>query len=207
MVTGEGKVNVTPDIAKLSVGIEEQGVNLKLLQDSANKKSQKLVSEFKKLGISEKDIKTTSYNIYPENDYQVSPPKITGYRVGLNYEITIRDFDKVNEAFVVATQNGANIIGGISFDISENLKNDKLNEAREEAVKMAKEKAKGLSKAADITLGKIINVEESIDGNFPRPMFQKSLPVTGGGDLLTQPDIQPGTTEMSLSVVLFYEIR
>ncbi len=203
VVTGEGKVSVTPDIAIINLGVEENGASLKQVQDSVNKKSKNLVDALKKLGVGESDIKTTAYNIYPDYDYNLQPAKITGYRVSTNYQVKVKDFDKVNDILVKATESGANAIGNISFDINEITKNKKLQEAREEGVAKAKEKAQGLAKAAGISLGKIINVSESQGGSYPRPaaLMEKS------GSSIAQPDIQPGETELSVTVSLSYEIR
>lgn len=203
VVTGEGKVSVTPDIAVINLGVEENGVSLKQVQDSVNKKSKNLVDALKKLGVGESDIKTTSYNIYPNYDYNLQPAKITGYRVSTNYQVKVKDFDKVNDISVKATESGANVVGNISFDINEATKNKKLQEAREEAVAKAKEKAEGLAKAAGISLGKIINVSESQERNYPEPMALMEKSSTG----ITNPDIQPGETELSITVSLSYEIR
>lgn len=205
VVVGEGKVSVAPDIAKVTLGIQESGQILKNIQDEVNKKSKNLTDALKKLGIGEKDIKTVSYNVYPQYDYTQPNSKITGYQVSTNYEVTIRDFDKVNEALVVATQNGANTQGGIRFEVNDKTKNEKLQEAREKAVAQAKEKAEGLAKAAGISLGKIINISESQGGGEIRPMYAVKDMVVGGAP--APPDIQPGETEISVTVSLSYEIR
>ena len=207
MVEGTGRVSVTPDIARVNIGVEESGASLKQVQDSVNKKSQNIVSELKKLGIAEKDIKTTSYNVYPDYNYRSDPATITGYRVATRYQVTIRDFESVNDVLVLTAGTGANVAGNISFDISDEIKNEKLQEAREEAVNEAKDKAQGLAKAAGISLGKIINVSESQNGI---PYRDYLSPVGGGGlaeEQITQPDIQPGETELLLTVTLSYEIR
>ena len=158
----------------------------------------------KKLGIGEKDIKTTSYNVYPQYDYTVPNSRITGYQVSTSYEVTIKDFDKVNDVLVQATTAGANTTGGISFEVNEETKSKKLQEAREEAVAKAKEKAEGLARAAGISLGKIINVSES-QGNEIRPMYATKDIAVGGSP--TPADIQPGETEISVIVSLYYEIK
>ncbi len=210
VVSADAKVTVTPDIAKVSLGIEESGSSLKTVQESVNKKSQALVAQIKKLGIDEKDIKTSSYNIYPENDYQANPPKITGYRVSTNYIVTVKDFDKVNDLLTLATQNGANLVGGVSFEISDDIREGKLNEARREASEKAKTKANGLASAAGITLGKIINISEGVTGDTPRPYLMDTkaiLNVGGGPESMPQPDIQPGQTDLTVSVSLSFEIR
>jgi uncharacterized protein len=206
VVQGTGKSTVSPDIAKVDVGIEETGQVLKQVQDSVNKKSQTLVAGIKKIGIDDKDIKTISYYVYPQYDYTSTTQKITGYRVSTDYRITIHDFTKINDLLASVTSLGANTVGSVNFDLSDDLKNQKLDEARKLAVTEAKTKAAGLAKAAGITLGKIINVSES----NPSDSRLYALPVTGSGALektVTEPNIQPGTTEINISVSLSYEIK
>ena len=101
---------------------------------------------------------------------------------------------------------GVNSVGNINFEVNEESKNEALQKAREEAVEKAKEKAKGLASASGIALGKIINVSENQNSNFPRPMglMERSL---GGEDIQVQPDIQPGETELLVTVTLSYEVR
>ncbi len=207
VVSGEGKVSVTPDIAKVTIGIEENGNNLKQVQDNVNKKSKILTDTLKKLGVADSDIKTTSYNVYPQYDYASRVQSITGYQVAIDYQVTIKDFDKINSVIVAATNSGANTVGGINFEVNDSVQKQKLQEARELAVKEAKEKAEGLAKSAGITLGKIINVSETQNNVSPRPF---ALPVAGGGDMqkaITQPDIQAGQTELDVIVSLSYEVR
>jgi len=205
VVTGQGKVFVTPDIGKITVGIEENGSSLKTVEDNANKKTKTITDALKKLGIEDKDIKTTSYYLYPQYDYSVSNRKITGYQVSATYQVTIKDIDKVNDVIVAATNAGANITGDISFEVNDKTNKEKLQEARELAVAEAKEKAEGLAKSAGITLGKIVNINES-QANDQRLY---ALPMAGGGSekSIAEPDIQPGTTEINVTVSLSYEIR
>jgi len=207
VVQGTGKSIVSPDIAKIDLGIEDSGTNLKTVQDSVDKKSQDLTNQLKKLGIDSQDIKTISYSVYPQYDYTNPNQKITGYQVSTSYEVTIRDFTKINDILGSATSFGANTVGGVNFDLSDDLKNQKMEEARVQAVTDAKTKAEGLAKAAGISLGKIINVSESTPSNI-QPLM---LPVTAGGGTsdktVTPPSVQPGTTELDVTISLSYEVR
>jgi hypothetical protein len=206
VVTGTGKVSIAPDIARIDIGIQESGSNLKTVQDSVNKKSQDLTSQIKKLGVEAKDIKTISYYVYPQYDYTSPTQRITGYQISTSYEITIRDLTKINEIIASVTSFGANEVGSINFDLSDNLKKKTLQEARELAVTEAKTKAEGLAKAAGISLGKIVNVTEDTPSNI-RPLY---LPASGGGvdeKTVTQPSVEPGTTEINITISLAYEIR
>ena len=206
VVQGTGKVSVAPDIAKIDIGIQESGTNLKTVQDSVNKKSQDLVAQIKKLGVDPKDIKTISYSLYPQYDYTSPTQRITGYQVSTGYEITIRDFTKINDLIASVTSFGANMVGGVNFDLSDEPKNKTLQPAREEAVGEAKTKAEGLAKAAGITLGKIINVSESTPSNI-RPLYAPATDLGIAEKSVAEPDVQPGTTEVNLTISLTYEVR
>lgn len=210
VVSAEGKATAIPDVANVSAGIEESGASLAKVQENANKKSQKLVDSLKDMGVNEKDIKTTAYNVYPEMDYDNSPPTVSGYRVSINYVVKVRDIDKVNEILTTVTGSGANLVGGVSFDLSDESRLKAAEEARTDAVEKAKNNAQSLAKVSGVTLGRIINISESFSGGFPRPMYAMDAKVVGmGGDGLQNgnPEVQPGTTEVNITVSLSYEVR
>lgn len=206
IVTGEGKSTAIPDIAKISAGIQSSGQSLTQAQNDVNSKSQSLVTALKKLGIDEKDIKTTSYNIYPQQDYQANPPTINGYQVSINYEITVRKIDQVNGVLTTVTGAGANLVGGVNFDLSDTAKQKAMDAARMDAVSQAKANAESLAKASGVTLGRIINVSEN-QNSVPRPIFMSDKSAGLGGAPVAAPNVQPGTTEIDLTVSLSYEIR
>lgn len=205
MVEGTGEVAVIPDIASISVGIEESGATLEAVQKSANEKSKTLVKALKDLGIDEKDIKTTNYSVFPEYDYQGRTPRITGYRVSISYQVKIKNFEKVNDVLVQVTSSGANVVGSVSFEVNDETKNKKLGEAREEAVKEAREKAQSLASAAGVTLGKILNISETQEA--PSPIGLREADIGIGGAPVPAPDITPGETQFSVSVFVSWEIR
>jgi uncharacterized protein YggE len=207
VVSETGKETVVPDIAKVTLGIESQGQVLKNVQNEVNKKSKSLTDSLKKLGIDEKDIKTTNYSVSPEYDYQTTPYRINGYRVSTNYEVKITDFEKVNDVLSAATSSGANTIGNISFEVNDKTKEEVTQKAREEAVKLAKDKAQGLAKASGITLGKIINVTESTGYELPRPVAYGKEMSLNSADRPDVANVTPGETEISVTVSLSYEVR
>jgi len=206
IVTEEGKVTTVPDIAKINLGIEENGANLKTVQDNVNKKSKNLVTELKKLDIDEKKIKTISYNVYPQYNYDSNPPVINSYQVSTTYEVIIEDFETINDVLVKATQVGSNVIGNITFDLKEDTKRKALDEARETAVDKAKDKAKSLASKANISLGKIINISETGETNIPTPVYTRELVGIESQDL-TKANIQAGETEITVIISISWEIK
>lgn len=203
-VSGEGKVVATPTIAKINLGISTNSATVKEAQNQANQIINKIIEDLEKMGIEKKDIKTTSYNINPNYDFSSGKQRITGFQANINLEVTARDLDKVNQVIDTATADGANLVGGLQFTIADEKLKELQKQARDEAIKKAKEKAQSLSQSAGINLGKIVNVQE--EGNqFMPPRFTAMDTAMGGGGEPTK--VEPGEQEIVVSVSLSYEIR
>jgi hypothetical protein len=202
-VTGTGKVSATPDIARISVGIEESGSTVKTAQDKMNTVINTVSESIKKLGIDKKDIKTTNYSINPQYDYTNGRQKIVGYNAQTDLQIIVRQLDKVNSVIDSATANGANTVGGISFDVEDKQKAE--NEARKLAVDEARQKAENAAKTAGFTLGRMVNYQESFGGGaIPRPYL---MAAKGEADSAVSTQIEPGSQELTITVTLSYELR
>lgn len=201
-VTGEGKVTVVPDIAIANLGVQTQGATVKQTQNDLNKKINAVSDAIKKLGIDEKDIQTTNYSIYPNYDYMDKFQRITGYNANATLLVKVRDMDNINEVIDTATAQGANTVGGISFDISDRSKAE--DEARQKAFHEAFKKAQRAAQIAGFQLGRVINYSENT-GNpplYPMPMMRNAM---AEKDVPTS--IEPGSQEVTVTVTISYEIR
>lgn len=205
-VSGEGKVSVVPDTAIVDLGITSNQPSVESAQNQANTVINQITTKVKELGIDAKDIKTSNYSVFPQYDYRESgsPNRIIGYQINVGLTIRVREIDKVNQVIDQATQAGANTVGGIQLTVDEKREKELLQQAREEAIQEAKEKAESLAKAAGINLGRIVNVVES-SADQPLPMMAKAEGIGMGGGADTQ--IQPGSTDITSAVTLFYETR
>lgn len=205
-VTGEGTASTKPDSAVVTVGVQSNGQTAKTAQESMNEKINKVSEAVKKLGIEEKDIKTSNYNVFPTYDYRESTQRITGYQGSTTLIITIKDTEKVNTIVDTATKEGANTIGDVRFEVADKAKAE--NEAREKAVQNAKQKAEQAAKAAGFTLGKIINYQENYGGGYPIPMRGSFGAANLEKDAVAPvTQIEPGSSEIKINVTLSYEVR
>lgn len=204
-VTGTGKASAVPDIAIITVGVKAQGTTVKQVQQDLNTNNNKVIDAVKKLGIDAADIQTSNYSLTPMYDYGTKTPQINGYQANTNIVIKVRNTDKANDVIDAATASGANQIGGLTFDVSDKTKVE--NEARAKAVAEAKSKAQTAAQTAGFTLGRVIDYSEGL-GNTPQPMYDRVLPVSGGGDVTSAPtQIETGSNEVTVTVNLSYEIR
>lgn len=198
---GTGKATGIPDTAQFSVGVTKTAATVADTQNQTNTATNKIIEDLKRLGIAEKNIKTTNYSINPNYDYGRGAQNITGYTVSQTLEINVTPIDVANKAIDAVTADGANLVGNVTFTFNEKTKKDLGDKARLEAIKIAKEKAQSLSKATGIRLGKIIDVSEQ--GDFePRPIFAVQ---TLEAEKQTQTDLQPGENTITISITLSYE--
>lgn len=202
---GEGKVLAKPDVATVDLSIVTEAPTSKDAQDANNVKSKTLTDFLKGQNIEEKDIKTTSYTIYPQYSYprdKYNAPQIRGYQVNQTMQIKIRKLSDVSNILDGVVSSGVNQINNLRFEIDNP---DALKtEARAKAIAQAKKKAEELKGQLVIHLGRLINFSESMNG-FPPPIFYEAAKINygiGGG-----PAVPTGENEITVNVVLTYQIK
>ncbi len=206
-VTGEGKAQAQPDIAQISLGITVNGPTVGGVQSQANQTINSVSSAIKKLRVGDKDIKTSSYNLRPEYDY-ASPGslRIKGYTADINLLVKARQFDKINQIIDAATGNGANQVGGLSFTLDDVTEEKLTTQARKQAIDKAKQKAAEIAQESGINLGQIVDVQEN-SNNYIRPMPLMGAKTAEDAGVSTPTQIEPGASEITISVTLSYETR
>ena len=195
-VTGEGKVSVKPDTATIQAGVLATGSTTSEAQNKINSIINNVSSSIKELGVDPKDIQTTNYSITPTYDLN---QKITGYSANTTLTIKVKDIEKVNDVIDATTKAGANNVASLGFTTSE--RSEFENEARKNAVADAKKKAENAANIAGFRLGKLVNYSESLNGG-PRP-----IPFALDKAESTSTNVEPGSDEIQVTVVLSYEIE
>lgn len=207
-VDGEGKVTSVPDIAQISLGLETQKATVAEAQKENTEKMNKIIAQLKSMGIEEKDIQTTNYNIYPQYDYTNGRQTLRGYSISQSVNVKIRNLDNVGQIVEKAGSLGANQVGGLNFTIDDPEK--VKQEAREIALVKAKEKAESLAKIAGVKLGKLVSFTESYSQPSSVVYRDSVLKVEGygmgGGVAVPAPDLQVGSQDVIVNVVVTYEV-
>ena len=203
-VSAQGKAYVKPDIATVSFGVNTQAQKS---QDAVNKNNEamnKIIQSVKESGVEEKDIKTTSYNLYPSYDYTQFGRVFNGYSLDQQIQVKIRDFSKISNILDRATASGATTVGDLQFTVDDM---DLVKaQARKEAIEKAKQKAMALVGQAGLKLGKLVNVYE----NDASPDYPVAYGF-GGADMerttTIAPEVQTGQQEISVGVTLIYQVK
>lgn len=211
-VEGTGEATAIPDVARVSFSVTENASTVSAAQDEATAKTDEALAALADLGVEEKDVKTLSYNVYPQYEYQnctmaycpptVSSPRIIGYEVSQTVEVTIRDTEKAGDVLqALGTTEVQNISGpNFTVDDADSVK----AEAREAAIAEAKEKAKALAKQLGVSLGKVVSFYENNPGMYP--MYDSY----GGMEAMSAkaaPSLPTGEQETTVTVSITYELR
>lgn len=204
-VSGEGKVSLPPDIARLSFGVSTGRLpSSKMAGESLAKTVNAVLNAVKNAGIQEKDIKTASVSLYPEFDYDDGIQLPRGFRASESITVTVRDLDKAGEILSLAIAAGANESSGVEFTV-ENPEEERAK-ARQEAIVEAKKKANLLAGQLGVSLGRIVNFSEGT-GNYPQPMMMERAMMKGAMDIADSIPIESGEQEIRVTVSLTYELR
>jgi uncharacterized protein len=202
-VTGSADSILTPDIAYIYIGVHTENADAKTAITTNNTDSQKVINALKAAGIAAKDLRTTNFSVYPNQ--QTGPngeSKGITYVVDNTVYVTVRDLTKMGDILDAAATAGANSISGIQFDVAD--KNTALSDARKNAITNARQLAQETAQAAGVTLGPIQSITYS-NYNQPIPMFAGK----GGAamDAASSVPVSAGQLTLSVDVTIVYEIQ
>ena len=212
-VSGTGIATIAPDIARFSVGVQEQGTNLTEVQGIVAQKTDTIITALVKSGLDRnKDLQTSGYSVQPIYDYpKEKAPVVSGYRVANTINATVRALDKdpnkVGPVIDAAVQAGANNIGGITFTLSDPQKAGAI--ARDAAMKNAQAKADALAQAGGAKLGIVLIVsDQSVTPGAPREVQNYPVPTTAAAAAAAPPTaIISGDTNVTVTINVTFGLQ
>jgi len=146
-VQGVGEVTVKPDVATINIGVETQDKDAAFAQKSNARLMEDVSKAIKALGIKEKDLQTSQYNIYKNRNYG-DDKKEEYYVVSNTLTVTVNDITKVGAVIDASSKAGANKINSINFSVKDE------SVYYQQALKNAMASAKGKASSIMSTYGK-----------------------------------------------------
>lgn len=172
-MNGHGEAKAAPDQAQLSAGVTTEAKTARAALAANTAAMNKVFTTLKQAGIPGKAIQTSNFSVSPQypsyNSTNPQPRRIIGYQVSNNVSVHVDNLAKLGPTLDALVSAGANQLGGVSFSISD--PQPLLAKARAAAVKDARERAQTYAKAAGISLGPIMTINEA-GGYTPQPMFK-----------------------------------
>ncbi|NKL03281.1 DUF541 domain-containing protein [Rhizobium leguminosarum bv. viciae] len=207
-VTGDGESSVAPDMAVVNLAVVKQAKTAREALDENNKAMNDVLAALKSGGIAERDLQTSGFSIQPQYNYpqpvdgQQQQPQLIGYQTINSVTVRLRDLAKLGAVIDQSVSLGINQGGEIQFT------NDKpdaaFEEARKAAVADAVKRAKTLSEAAGVKLGRILEINENVPRAMPQPVYRATM-MKEASDAAVP--VQGGENNYNVSVTVTFAIE
>jgi uncharacterized protein YggE len=206
--SGTATVKVDPDKVSVTIGVDTNGSTAEEAAKQNAELMTKVIAALKALGITDDQISTNWYSVYPTYDYR-SPPcieiypqppdcapknEITGYRASNSLSVTLDADEDVGKVIDAAVAAGANNVSGASFFVSDERQQEIRDSLIEKAITNARSRA---DKAADAVDMNVTGVKSINLNDVSFPVFYKDFAAEASG---ASTPILPGQQQISMTV-------
>ena len=208
--TGEASVEVVPNIAILSLGVETERPKATDAANDNAKASAAVITDVKAQGIDARDIATLGVTLEPVYDEttdangRVVKRTLRGYQARNDLTVKVRQIEKAGALAQQWIAKGANAFGGVEFDYDQ--KEAKYDALRGDAVRDALRKATSYTTGLGIRLGRVLAIV-SPGGGYARPtgaaMSARAAPRSAEAVAIP---IEPGVQTLRVEVEVSWEL-
>lgn len=206
-MTGKAIIRANPDLAILRLGYSATAWTAQQARKRAQGTIQNVIAAIQRQGVEQGDVQTASFHLSQSYDYQ---RKLRQWAAQTMLEVRVHDVNKSGEVLDAAMGAGANQVAGVEYTI-ESL--EKLRaRAREEACRVAKDKADQFAKALGAKLGRPVAIREYFgeDDYYRRSRSanaQYSMQMPAAEARTDYDAVAPGTVGIDLTVEVVYGLQ
>lgn len=173
-VTGTGEDQITPDRARISLGVQTQAATAADAAQQNARLQSAVLEAVRGQGVAAEQVTTSGYNVTPVTEYnqQTRRTRITGYSVENTVTVDLRRVDQIGPVLDAVLARGANTVSSLQFYSSQAEASRRRALAR--AVERARDDAEAMATAAGGHLGELIELSSSLDVR-PRPVFMAAM--------------------------------
>lgn len=194
-VTGQAAIEVVPDRARISIGVQAIDLDPQIAMENLAKQSQNIVGTILAAGIEETDIQTTQISLQPFWRKQ----KREGFVASNRLSVEMSAIDEMPSILGALAKAGMTDLGGLQFFSSE--QEAKEREAMLLSVEDARARAQALAKASGMKLGDPIAIDYHSNSGV-RPMMMAKEVSLESADMA----VKAGEVSISSQVNIRYEL-
>ncbi len=203
--TGSATIHVLPDFVSVYFSVDTKGASAKEASDKNSEIVDNMTSALLAAGITEDEIKTQNFNVYPTYTYPNS--QITGYSASHSLKVNIPVSEKSKIGSVIDAGIGAG--AGISY-INNELSDQNQSRYKVDSLKLATEdatlKARALAEGTGSSLGSLVSVSSG-EFNYVPWLAASGESVKGDNGARIATSINPSEQDVSANVVAVFRIR
>jgi uncharacterized protein YggE len=202
-VTGTGTVKGTPNTLLLNLTVTQTKPDVASALSAASDTMNQVDSALTGRGVASADLRTSGASVQPNYQYSSGKSSIDGYTATESLIATLRDLHTAGADITAAAQAGgdATRIDGVSLDIQND--NALMSSARSAAYTDAQAKAQQYASAAHESLGKPLQVTETVNTPSATPLDGMSASNAAPS---TAVPINPGTSQVSVTVTVVFAV-
>ena len=187
LVTGEGAVDIAPDMAVLQLSVTREADTARAALTANSSAMNDVLEAMREQGIADRDLQTSNFSIRPKYVYpprqasgEGQPPRLVGYTVRNTLSVRVRDISKVGQVLDKSVTLGVNEGGSILFTNDD--PSAAMSQARTRAVHDALARAKTLAQAAGVKTGRVLEISEQSYNPQPVPMARAEMSMARSAD-------------------------
>lgn len=205
VTNGEAVIKRAPDQAWVNIAAEGRAATSAEAQRLAAESMKAVMQALSRAGLPTAAVRTTSYSIQPDIEWQNGRQRVRGYIARNAIEARVDDLDKLPAVIDAAGSSGAASMNGLRFDVKD--RSDFEREALKLAVQDAMSRAKAIADGANESLGDIIRIDGHGDARPPTPMYRMEAMTAAAGAAPPPTPIIAGDIEIRAAVTLTIVIR
>jgi uncharacterized protein len=203
--TGEGRVEVAPDIAWLSFGISARRPTVAEARDEVARGVSRLITLARESGLADEHIATAALSVSPDYDWdpETRQRNLLGYSVTRHVTLRLADLGRLGELTEKALAIGVTEASPALFDTSRRAELEA--EALAAAARDARAQAETMARALGVGVGAPLRIEASGPGmGPPEPRMRLAMAeadASGGAETY-----QPGLIRLTARVTASFAL-
>jgi uncharacterized protein len=199
VVGGTGVISGIPDQCVLHISLNGVGSTPAETLDICSTAAEAAIKATVDAGVARDDIRTMNLSV--QDRFDQSQQKVTARVGSYQLQVTVRDLTDLSRVLAVLSEAAGDTLQIRSIQLGLKDAEPVRREARRLAVRDARGRAQDLAGAAQITLGRIIGVE---DGDISGPSGRSAIAVSSASR--ASMPVEPGEVSIGASVVITYAI-
>jgi uncharacterized protein YggE len=210
-VSADAQKEIAPDKVEMTFSVVSRGKDPSVIQTENDAKLRAIKDSMLQLGIPEANIKTVGYSLDRWQEYNKTSGDYDdkGYQLYNTMRVVSYDVSQAGTMIKSAVEGGSNDVSGITFGLSDKLREGTYNELLQQASSQAKGKAQSMASAAGVSITSLVSMNEGYSYYAPVANVNyrdSSLEAYASGSVPKDVSVSAGTVKVSAQVSATYEI-
>jgi uncharacterized protein YggE len=200
-VGGVGTATGTPDVLRVTVGVEVVADAVDPALSRADDAARRVIAALRDAGVAGKDVQTSNVSVSPR--YADDGTQVTGYAARHDLSVTLRDIGSAGTVIAAVADAGGDAvrIEGLSYALEDDAAVQER--ARAAAFADAERRARQYADLVGRRLGDVLSVRENVSTPAPQPYATADSAAASGGAVA----LEPGSATVTVTAEVRWSLR